>query len=217
MGTKRTARRHEDYGKREVSVTDLTETCPLRERQSLRHGLVGPECPARMCRVIVRHASTADGVAIGSILNALLATTAIEWTDTPRTADGILEWLDEHEVVLVAEERSEVVGVAAFGWFRDVTKWPGYRFTVENTVHVREGHWGSGVGRRLMEALIDEARQSGKHTMVAAVDGANGASIRFHERLGFVEVARMPQIGAKFCRWQDLVLLQLRLDNRTEP
>ncbi len=170
-----------------------------------------------MRQVIVRRASTADGVAIGSILNALLAATAIEWTDTPHSADSILEWLDEHETVLVAEDRAEVVGVAAFGWFRDVVKRPGYRFTVENTVHVREDHWGSGIGRELMEALIDEARQSGKHAMVAAIDGANEASIRFHERLGFVEVARMPEIGAKFGRWQDLVVLQLRLDDRPVP
>jgi L-amino acid N-acyltransferase YncA len=167
--------------------------------------------------VIVRPASTADGVAIGSILNALLATTAIEWTDTPHTTESILEWLDEHETVLVAEVGGEVVGVAAFGWFRDVIRRPGYRFTVENTVHVREDHWGSGVGRELMEALIDEARHSGKHTMVAAIDGANETSIRFHERLGFVEVARMPEIGAKFARWQDLIILQLRLDDRSDP
>ena len=154
----------------------------------------GRNDPARMRRVSVRPANAADSEAIGSILNALLATTAIEWTDTPHTADSILEWLDHHETVLVAEEGGEVVGVAAFGWFRDVTKWPGYRFTVENTVHVREDHWGSGVGRELMEELIDEARRGGKHTMVAAVDGANEASVRFHERLGFVEVARMPRL-----------------------
>jgi L-amino acid N-acyltransferase len=167
--------------------------------------------------VIVRPATTADCGAIASILNALLATTAIEWTDTPHTADGIREWLGEHETVVVAEHEAEVVGVAAFGWFRDVVQRPGYRFTVENTLHVREDHWGSGVGRELMEALINEARRSGKHTMVAAVDGANVASIRFHERLGFVEVARMPEIGAKFGRWQDLILLQLQLDHRPEP
>jgi L-amino acid N-acyltransferase YncA len=170
-----------------------------------------------MRRVIVRPADADDCVSIGSILNALLATAAIEWTETPHTAQSVLEWMNEHQAVLVAEEGGEVVGVAAFGWFRDVTKWPGYRFTVENTVHVREDHWGSGVGRQLMEALIDEARRRGKHTMVAAVDGANEASIRFHERLRFVEVARMPQIGAKFGRWQDLILLQLRLDDRSDP
>ena len=73
------------------------------------------------------------------------------------------------------------------------------------------------MGRKLMGALVDEARDSGKHTMIAAIDASNRASIRFHERLGFVEVARMPEIGAKFGRWLDLVLLQYRLDDRTTP
>ena len=165
----------------------------------------------------IRPASAADGVTIASLLNALLATTAIEWTDTPHTPDSIVGWLGAHETVLVADEGGEVVGLAAFGWFRDAVARPGYRFTVENTVHVRRDRWGSGVGRALMDALVIEARRSGKHTMVAAVDGSNEASIRFHERLGFVEVARMPEVGAKFGRWCDLVLLQLRLDDRAAP
>jgi phosphinothricin acetyltransferase len=167
--------------------------------------------------VIIRSAVNDDAVPIASILNALLVTTTIEWTETPQTPDSVLEWLDEHERVLVAEEGGEVVGVAAFGWFRDVVKRPGYRFAVENTVHVREDHWRSGVGQALMHALVDEARATGKHTMVAAIDGANEASIRFHERLGFVQVACLPAVGAKFGRWLDLVLLQLRLDDRAAP
>ena len=151
------------------------------------------------------------------LLNALIATTTIEWTDTPHTAGSISSWMDEHETVLVAEDRGEVVGVAAFGSFRDAVKRPGYRFTVENTVHVREDRWGSGVGRHLMTELIAEAREAGKHTMIAAVDGENEGSIQFHRRLGFVEVARMPELGAKFGRWLDLVLLELRLDDRLRP
>jgi phosphinothricin acetyltransferase len=164
--------------------------------------------------VRIRPAVTEDVLAITSLLDALIATTTIEWTDTPKTADSTLEWLNEHETVLVADEDGEVVGVAAFGWFRDVVKRPGYRFTVENTIHVREDRWGSGIGTELMRALIDKARQSGKHSMVAAIDGENQASIRFHERLGFVEVGHMPEIGAKFGRWLDLILLELRLDDR---
>lgn len=176
--------------------------------------------PTRFCEnrdVMVRPARAQDAVAIASLLNALLATTTIEWTDTPHTSESVLAWLDEHETVLVAEEGDDVVGVAAFGWFRDVVKRPGYRFTVENTIHVREDRWGSGVGRDLMGALIDQARTSGKHTMIAAIDATNQGSIRFHERLGFVEVARMPETGAKFGRWCDLVLLQLHLDERPTP
>jgi L-amino acid N-acyltransferase len=167
--------------------------------------------------VLIRSSTPSDAGEIAALLNAHLATTTIEWTVTPRTADDMLEWLRVHEVVLVAEEHGEVVGVAAFGWFRDVVKWPGYRFTVENTVHVREDRWGSGVGDALMLALIERARQSGKHTMIAAVDSTNEASIRFHQRLGFVEVAHLPEVGAKFGRWLDLVLLQLRLDGRSAP
>ncbi len=165
----------------------------------------------------IRPATAADAAAIASILNALLATTSIEWTDIPHTAGSVLGWLDEHETVLVAEDGGTVVGVAAFGPFRDDVKRPGYRFTVENSVHVRADRWGTGTGRALMAALVEEARAKGKHTMVAAVDGENEASIRFHEGLGFVEVGRMPQIGAKFGRWLDLVLLQLHLDDCPAP
>ena len=167
--------------------------------------------------MLVRAATDADAVEIASLLNALLATTTIEWTVKARTAHDVLAWIGDHEVVLVADDRGEVVGVAAFGWFRDVVKWPGYRFTVENTIHVRKDRWGSGVGEMLMRALIEQARGADKHTMVAAIDSANEASVRFHERFGFVEVARMPQVGAKFGRWLNLVLLQLSLDTRTAP
>lgn len=167
--------------------------------------------------VQIRPGTVHDAPAIMSLLNALVATTTIDWTETPHTLDGVEAWIAEHETVLVAEDDGAVVGLAAYGWFRDVVKRPGYRFTVENTVHVREDRWGTGVGRALVQALVEDARRSGKHTMVAVVDGANEASIRFHERLGFVEVARMPEVGAKFGRWLDLVVLQLRLDERPEP
>lgn len=165
----------------------------------------------------IRPAADTDAAAIASILNAFVSTTTIEWTDTPQTVDGIVRWLGGHETVLVAEDGEEVVGVAAFGWFRDVVVRPGYRFTVESTIHVRQDRWRTGVGRQLMCALIEQARASGKHAMIAAIDGANEASIRFHERLGFVQVARLPEIGAKFGRWQDLVLLQFLVDHRTAP
>jgi len=167
--------------------------------------------------VTIRPAAAADASAIASILNALVSTTTFEWTDTLHTADSILGWLDEHDTVLVAEEGHEVVGVAAFGWFRDVVKRPGYRFTVESTVHVRKDRWRSGVGSQLLGALVNEARVSGKHMMIAVIDGANVVSTQFHKRLGFVQVAPMPEVGEKFGRWQDLILMQLRLDDRAAP
>jgi phosphinothricin acetyltransferase len=68
-----------------------------------------------------------------------------------------------------------------------------------------------------METLVERARAAGVHVLVAAVDAENEASLRFHERLGFVEVARMPEVGQKFGRWLDLVLLQRIVDRRNSP
>lgn len=167
--------------------------------------------------MLVRDATPDDADGIRSILNALLLTTAIEWTETPHSRESVEHWLAEHETVLVAEQDGAVVGVAAYGWFRDVVRRPGYRFTVENTIHVRQEHWRSGLGGVLIRELVDRAKTSGKHAMIAAVDGANERSIRFHELLGFVEVGRLPEVGEKFGRWQDLVLLELRLDDRDAP
>jgi phosphinothricin acetyltransferase len=167
--------------------------------------------------MIIRPAVAFDAEELAPILNALISTTAIEWTETAHTMEGIEQWLRDHQTVLIGEEQGQIVAVAAYGWFRDIVKWPGYRFTVENTIHVRADRWGAGLGRTLMGALIETARECGMHTMVAAVDGANEGSMRFHERLGFVEVARMPEVGAKFGQWQDLLLLQLRLDRRNTP
>jgi len=104
-----------------------------------------------------------------------------------------------------------VVGVATYGDFRDSVQREGYRFTVEHTVHVDERTRGLGVGRALMEALVARAQAAGLHAMIGAVDGENHESIAFHERLGFAEVGRLPEVGRKFDRWLDLVLMQRTL------
>jgi L-amino acid N-acyltransferase YncA len=110
-------------------------------------------------------------------------------------------------VLVVEDER----GVAGFGSYAQFRPWPGFRHTVEHTVHVREDARRQGIGRALVRALLERAREQGLHVMVAGVDGANAASIALHESLGFQEVARMPEVGLKHGRRLDLVLLQVRL------
>ena len=169
----------------------------------------------------IRDACAHDLAAITAIHNAFVALAAIEWTDVAHTVEERGAWLDHQRraghPVVVAVASDDVVGWASFGDFRDSSKWPGYRLTVEHTIHVRKDHWGRGVGRQLMNALIQRATEMGMHVMVAAVDRENDASIRFHERLGFHEVARMHQVGTKFGRWLDLVLLQRVLSETAPP
>ena len=170
--------------------------------------------------MIIRDATTVDIPAITALYNANIPTSTIAWTEILQTVDERAAWFDRQAEdsfpVLVAEssdtdtnsEGAPVVGFASYGHFRGAGVWPGYRFTVEHTIHVREDHWGRGVGRSLLEALVDRSRSAGLHVMVGAIDGDNASSIDFHRRLGFEEVARMPEVGSKFGRWLDLVLMQ---------
>ena len=169
--------------------------------------------------VEIRDTTVGDLPEITAIFNELLETTTHEWSETLHTVSERATWLREHRAMgcpaLVAVEDDMVVGCASYGDFRDSSRWPGYRYTVEHSIHVREDRWGRGIGRGLIDALIDRARSEGRHAMVAGVDSENVRSLRFHEHLGFVEVARMPELGWKLGRWLDLVLMQRTLDGPT--
>lgn len=160
----------------------------------------------------VRDATEADLAVISALYNATIPTTTAAWTERPETLAERRAWFDRRrsagDAVLVAEESGTVVGFTAYGDFRDTSTWPGYRIVAELSIHVAERWRGRGVGRSLMAELVERARAAGKEQLVAGIDGANEASIRFHERLGFREVARMPAIGEKFGRRLDLVLVQ---------
>lgn len=112
------------------------------------------------------------------------------------------------------ESGGAVLGYAAYGEWR---AFDGYRLSAEHSVYVRKDARGQGVGAALLRELVARARAAGLHVLVAAISGDNAGSIRLHERLGFVRVGRMPEVGAKFGRWLDLELLQLVLDDRRRP
>jgi L-amino acid N-acyltransferase len=161
----------------------------------------------------IRDASEADLPAILEIYNDVVATSTAIYRDEPATLEDRAGWLAgrraEGHPVLVAVDGGEVVGLATFGGFR---AWPGYRFTVEHSVYVRAGRRGHGIGAALMTPLIGRAAAMGMHVMIAGIDADNTASIRFHERLGFTEAAHLREVGFKFGRWLDLVLMQRFLD-----
>ncbi len=160
----------------------------------------------------IRDAREDDLPAILEIYNDVVATSTAIYRDEPATLEDRRAWWEarvaEGHAVLVAAEGAAVVGFAAFGGFRP---WPGYRYTVEHSVHVRADRRAQGVGAALMQPLLDRAAALGMHVMIAGVDADNDASLRFHERLGFSRVAHLHEVGFKFGRWLDLVLMQRRL------
>ncbi|WP_372968610.1 N-acetyltransferase family protein [Microbacterium sp.] len=166
----------------------------------------------------IRDAETADLEAITAIYNdAVLHTTSIWNEDAVDLADRTAWFADRTArgyPVIVAVDGSGVLGYATFGDWRPHS---GYRHTVEHSVYVRDGERGRGIGKALMIELIHRARTLGKHVMVAAVESSNTGSIIMHKRLDFLQVGRMPQVGAKFDRWLDLTFLQLVLDERPFP
>ncbi len=161
----------------------------------------------------IRDARVDDLPGILAIYNEVIATSTAVYREDPATLDDRRQWFDARLAqgypILAAVDGSGIVGFASYGDFRS---WPGYRFSVEHTVHIRDGQRGRGVGTALMQALIGRAVAQGKHVMVGGVDADNEASLRFHERLGFVRAARLQQVGFKFGRWLDLVFVQRILD-----
>jgi len=157
----------------------------------------------------IRDAAEEDLAGLCAIYNEVIATSTAVYSDTPTTLAERREWwrtrtAQGYPVLILHDER----GVAGFATFGDFRAWPGYRFTVEHTVHVRADVRGHGSGTRLVQALLPRARALGKHVMIAGVDAQNAASIRFHERLGFERCGELREVGYKFGRWLDLVFLQ---------
>ncbi len=156
----------------------------------------------------IRPASSADASAIADIWNREIREGISTFNTVEKGLGGLKAMIASEAVVLVAEVGGQAVGFATFGPFRSG---PGYARTMELTIYVCEAARGQGAGRALMNALEAQAKMRGVHILVAGVGGENSAGIAFHQHLGFENVGRMPQVGRKFDRWMDLVLLQKML------
>jgi L-amino acid N-acyltransferase YncA len=168
--------------------------------------------------LIVRDATMDDAPDILAIYNFVAMNTTAVWADDPSDLEARCAWVRSRQEmgypVLVAICDDRLAGFASFGDFRP---WSGYRRTVENSVYVDQSFHRRGVGRHLMEALIARAVALRKHAMVAGIEAANTTSIALHASLGFSEVGRMPEVGCKFDRWLDLVLMQKQLTGDETP
>jgi len=156
----------------------------------------------------VRRALLSDADAITEIYNEAILTTTATFDTTPRTVSERLEWLkshDERHPVIVIEMDGAVVGWASLSRWSDRSA---YDDTAETSFYVKIGYRGLGAGRKLKQAIIEEARRLRFHTLVARIAEGGDVSLHLNESFGFTRVGTMKEVGCKFGRRLDVHILQ---------
>lgn len=162
--------------------------------------------------VEIRRAEASDAASITEIYNEAILTTTATFDLEPRSVDERKAWLashDERHPVLVALVEGRVVGWAS------LSEWSpraAYVDTAESSVYVTADYRGQGIGRRLKEVVIEEARRLGFHTVIARMAEGSDASRHLNESMGFEYVGTLREVGRKFGRLLDVHILQKMLD-----
>jgi phosphinothricin acetyltransferase len=161
----------------------------------------------------------AHGDAILEIFNEAIANSTALYEYQPYPPDRMTAWFADkragrYPVIGAIDAAGVLLGFASYGVFRAR---PAYKYTVEHSVYVHADHRGKGVGRALLERIIEAATQQHYHVMIGGIDAENAASIALHEQLGFVHAGTIHQAGFKFGRWLDLAFYQRTLPTPARP
>jgi phosphinothricin acetyltransferase len=163
---------------------------------------------------MIRPATVDDAKAICGIYNYYVKATAITFEEIPvsinemrsrvKTVTAAYPWL-------VWEEEGEILGYAYVNKWRDRSS---YRYSAEDSIYIKSGARGRGIGKKLFAALLEEARQTEIHALVAGITAPNEQSVGLHEKFGFKKIAEFVEIGYKMDRWLNVGYWQLILEQR---
>lgn len=159
----------------------------------------------------IRNATEADAAAICAIYNPFVLETSVSFETEPIAPATMAARIGDVTATypwLVAEDADGVLGYAYANRWRQRNA---YARTVETTIYLHRARTGSGVGRVLYAALLDELRERDFHVALGCIALPNPQSVAFHERCGFEKVAHFAEVGRKFDRWVDVGFWQLRL------
>lgn len=170
-------------------------------------GRTMPETAAARA-VVLRRARRADAAQIAAIWNREVLETDHTTDTEPRDLAAQRAWLaahgDDHPVV-VAADGDEVL---AYGALSPYLPKPAFRHIVEDSVYVKVGHRGLGLGGAVLERLLALAAERGHHAVMARVTAGNAASLALHERRGFGRVGIERETAFKHGRWLDVAILE---------
>ena len=160
----------------------------------------------------IRLAEQKDAEVIREIYNHEVRNSTATFDLVERTTKEQEEWLNERSgafSVLVAEMSNKILGFASLSPYKARAA---YRTTIEDSVYINEEFRNQGIAGELLSCLLEVAQSSGFHAVIARIGGANEASIALHQRFGFKIVGTEKEIGRKFGKWQDVVVMQTILN-----
>lgn len=153
---------------------------------------------------MIERARATDTAAVLALWNEVISQTTITFTSALKTTQQIAD-LIATQPVFIARDGDDVLGFATYAQFRGGD---GYRLTQEHAIYLSEAARGRGLGKALLSAVEDHAREAGNYALIAGISGENAGGLGFHQAMGFQQVGRIPQVGHKFGRFLDLVLMQ---------
>ena len=149
-----------------------------------------------------------DAEATRAIYNAEVTTTTVTFDLVPRSLEDQLAWIQSHagaHPAVVATDGGQVVGFGSLSQYRNR---PAYSTTVEDSVYVRADRRGRGYGGAILSELVALATVHGFHSVIGRIVGGHEASIALHRSCAFDLVGIEREVGRKFGRWLDVVVMQ---------
>ena len=162
----------------------------------------------------IRPALRSDAAAIAAIYNREVTDATSTFDLVPRSLEDQELWLDQRSGAFAAivavisnapHTGDRVVGFAALSPYKERAA---YRTTVEDSVYVDRAHGGEGIGKLLLTHLVELARRSGFHSVMARIEASGTASRALHGACGFELVGVEREVGRKFNRWLDVAVMQ---------
>jgi phosphinothricin acetyltransferase len=161
--------------------------------------------------VLIRPVKADDAAAISAVYNYYVENTVITFEEEPvsaKTMEERIRRVTAHYPWLVWEEAGEILGYAYVHAWHERSA---YRFTVEDSIYLKHGSEGKGMGTALFSRLLEEVRKLDLHVLMSVITVPNEVSVGLHEKFGFKQAGRFAEVGFKFGRRLDVGYWELLL------